>query len=556
MLKALTLFPPYLAIMTVLLVILPTVICLSMRISLYKHLQNLERKTKRLINNNSEGIQPKFINLLEIRFSNISQQVENVNTLALIDGVYNNETFTSFGINIRCEEGEYITKIVPNLLLAFGLLGTFLGITTNLYSISEIINQGGGDITDLTSQLQRPLQSMGIAFITSLIALICSSLLTVNNIKHNVNLEKNSLLTNLEDYIDNIYRPKIRGYSRLDEAVNRMVDKQNEFLLRFHENVGQVLEQTFKKAADRIADENEKSQTLVSQLYENLFDACSAINNGAISFKDSMINLQNHLETLRIMMPVLTQNMQSFEKSVNIMLSASNQIEASKFSQSLTTTITNLADIEFKFTKTTELLANSATELIDNNKKATQLAQDIYNQFHLSSGSLENSALVFASSATSIKESKFNEHLDNTTNKIVTIQEQFSQTINQLAQVIKPINTNIELLENYTHKMKNLTGSIDQVVMNTDSINVRYLETTNTSKNILVELEKLSSNHQNTSGKLTDNLNKIIEDLQNKMKFLTNYEKEYLGLNQKLILQLQELSEFIIGKEKAINDRW
>jgi hypothetical protein len=121
-------------------------------------------------------------------------------------------------------------RVLPNLLLAFGLLGTFLGITLNLTGISELINLSGGGDVNLSIKLQKPLESMGIAFITSLIGLVCSSLITVNNIIFNTNIAKFNLISCLEDYLDNILQPTVEGSSRLDKAVNRMVEKQEEFL--------------------------------------------------------------------------------------------------------------------------------------------------------------------------------------------------------------------------------------------------------------------------------------------------------------------------------------
>ena len=84
--------------------------------SLYIHLQDLEKKTRRLVSGDSQGMQPRFINLLQQRFAKASQQIENVNTIALVDGVYHQETITFLKFNIRCEEAEYITKTIPNLL--------------------------------------------------------------------------------------------------------------------------------------------------------------------------------------------------------------------------------------------------------------------------------------------------------------------------------------------------------------------------------------------------------------------------------------------------------
>lgn len=616
MLETFKIFPLWLTITTIIFVILPAIFSGFIRRNLYKHLEDLESKTRRLVNGDSQGIQPRFINLLRQRFAKASQQIENVNTIALIDGVYHQETISFLKFKIRCEEAEYITKTIPNLLLAFGLLGTFLGITLNLNSISEIINQGEADILDLTNQLQQPLQSMAIAFITSLIGLFCASILTVTNLKYNINLEKNSLLNNLEDYLDNIYKPLVEGDTRLDKAVNKMVEKQTEFLTRFHENVGQVLERTFKKAADRIADENEKSQQLANQVYQNLLDASSAITAGANVFQLSTKTLESQVESLQKMIPILRQNIESFAQSSNLILTASHRIEASKFSENLEKITDNLAQTQEAFTASTKELTGGIIRFNNDSKQATNLAINIYQELKKASESLEESSVLFADSANTIKDSgfskelavttdnlktiqqplleiinilnqtiqplenniktfdasinkmvevtpdyrqfkdaielldksanifinsaeaikqsKFNNGLAETTTNLAKIQGIFLEAINRLNQVVKPITTNIKTLEISSNKMALLAQNINQIELNINMINERYLEMTNISREILLKLGENTVKNINNYSELFSKINKINNELEERLKLLENNEELLLAILKQL----------------------
>ncbi|MFM7790525.1 MAG: methyl-accepting chemotaxis protein, partial [Microcystis panniformis] len=161
--------------------------------------------------------------------------------------------------SLSCEKWDYFVRVLPNLLLAFGLLGTFFGITLNLTGISTLIDINNVDVQSLGEKLKTPLESMGIAFITSLIGLACSSLLTVINLIFNTNLAKVNLISSLEDYLDNILQPTVEGNSRLDKAVNRMVEKQETFLNNFHKEVKIVLESSLGKVAKEIADGNQET---------------------------------------------------------------------------------------------------------------------------------------------------------------------------------------------------------------------------------------------------------------------------------------------------------
>ncbi|MBE9170329.1 hypothetical protein IQ238_23345 [Pleurocapsales cyanobacterium LEGE 06147] len=229
MFELLNLIPSYLIYLTVTLVIIPTIAAVCLRYSLYQHLTNSAKKVNRLLALESRGQQPKIVENLENRFRQAREKLEQVNTIALIDGVYSQEKFTCFGFSLRCEQWDYFCQTLPNLLLAFGLLGTFFGITLNLSNISQALEQGSPDVTNLIVQLQTPLQSMGIAFITSLIAIFCSSVLILINLRCNTNLAKSLLISSLEDYLDNIFQRSIEGISRLDLAINRMVKQQEEF---------------------------------------------------------------------------------------------------------------------------------------------------------------------------------------------------------------------------------------------------------------------------------------------------------------------------------------
>lgn len=160
--------PLELIILTLLFVVLPSIATIFYRLTLYQHLINLEEKVRRLINRQPSGQQPKIIDKLQERFKEASSNLDQVNTVALIDQVYSQEKVWGFS----CEQIDYFCRILPNLLLAFGLLGTFLGITINLGTLSQTINQtNSSNVSGLLAELKRPLEGMSIAFTTSLTGL-------------------------------------------------------------------------------------------------------------------------------------------------------------------------------------------------------------------------------------------------------------------------------------------------------------------------------------------------------------------------------------------------
>ena len=159
-----------------------TIAFIALRISLYKELKRINSRTSRLLlANGEEGIQPPIINRLRDRYQKASKNLEQVNTAALIDNIYKEETMSFINVKIQYDQAEGFTKVWPNLLIAFGLIGTFWGITHNLNNISAALatlNQGNLDISRL---LKNPLQDMGIAFSSSLAGILLGSALTVAN---------------------------------------------------------------------------------------------------------------------------------------------------------------------------------------------------------------------------------------------------------------------------------------------------------------------------------------------------------------------------------------
>jgi hypothetical protein len=245
----LALLPGYLIISALLFVIFPTIMAILLRYALFKHLHHLRDKAQKLIGGfNLESI-PKMISKLEHRFIDSHHNREQINTAAIIESVYSQEKFYFFGRYLGCEFIDDLCQILPNLLLAFGLLGTFLGITLNLSGLSQTITQIDiNNVKNLVEELNKPLQGMGVAFTASLLAIACSALLTVFNLSWNTNIVKSSLLSTVEDYIDNIYLPKIQPVNLIEEETNQLSQNFEEML----DKLGNTIELSMTKAFSRI----------------------------------------------------------------------------------------------------------------------------------------------------------------------------------------------------------------------------------------------------------------------------------------------------------------
>lgn len=323
------LLPSYLSFLIVVLVILPTIVTLLLRFTLYRYLVRLGVWVRGVLVGERYVDQPGIIHLLERRTDQASHHLEQVNTAALIEGAYSQEEFPFVGFSLRCEAVDYFSRTLPNLLLAFGLLGTFLGITINLGSLSQIITQANiRDVGTLVQQLNQPLQGMGIAFISSLIAVVCSSVLTVANLYWNTALAKSALLNSLEDYFDNIYLPTLGTHPPVGKAVDRLVNELSHFLTQFSRVTQATLQQALTKPIEQLVETNDRNSQLAEQIYRGLFQSSETIADSAKIFQQ-----------------------------------AANTIEQSKFAEKLSTATADLAIAQNQFSQSSLVLKRSTQSI-------------------------------------------------------------------------------------------------------------------------------------------------------------------------------------------------
>ncbi|MDB9427072.1 methyl-accepting chemotaxis protein [Microcystis aeruginosa CS-564/01] len=517
------LFPPYLILLTLVLVIFPTVLAVGIRIALYKYLQESTVKVKRLIRGESRGVQPKIISNLENRFKIASSQLDDVNTAALVDGLYHEEQFTFMSKSLSCEKWDYFVRVLPNLLLAFGLLGTFFGITLNLTGISTLIDINNVDVQSLGEKLKTPLESMGIAFITSLIGLACSSLLTVINLIFNTNLAKVNLISSLEDYLDNILQPTVEGNSRLDKAVNRMVEKQEEFLKNFHSEVKIVLEKSLGKVAKEIADGNQETAKLVTQVCERLTETAGTLSTGATTFQRSAFELNEQVPIITQANREFTQSSQELKNSVLLFKQASELIEKSNFSGNIERFTASLAETQARFTQSTALLEQNIGEIISSNKRANDLAEQVYLNIQESSQKLQNSALGFLEASEKIESSQFADKLVQASADLMTAHQQFANSTTDLNQS--------------TQSLASLTQDFQRSMTTMVELGIKITDLNQKSETILEQNQQRSVTEQEKLSNIQGELVKLIETVKT---YQDSFNSESKQLGNQLINRLDE----------------
>lgn len=503
--------PLPLILTTIVIVFIPSLATFFLRFSLYQHLQNLEKTVRKLINKQSPGKKPKILEELEMRFHQASNQLDHVNTAALIDQVYSQEKI----YGITCEQIDYWCRILPNLLLAFGLFGTFFGITTNLSELSQAINQtNASNVNELVAELNKPLEGMSIAFVTSLTGLFFSTTLTVFNWLKNTSFAKYRLFSCLEDYLDNIYQPQIQGDTRLDRIVKRMVSQQDEFLTRFGSTVRDAVEQSMGRVAKQIEAGNKEATLLAKQVYESFYNAAGTISSAATKFEHTIgeLNAKAHV----------------FKESAEIFAKSQFPQKLSAATADLVTTQSKFSESAASLATTIESFATILSELQSSTQELTKLSADIRN--------INQTALEV-----------FNLHQSNQTSLQDIIPQlkqganSYSKAINKLDKLEQKVVNQAENLDNVVISIKELLNSVQQ---HNDRSNQKLTSLCQELDNNTQGFTNLVGNIESLSTNLKDNLTLLIKEIQvlhnSNNILITQHEK----IGDRLIENMKELTKF------------
>jgi tetrahydromethanopterin S-methyltransferase subunit G len=566
--------PLYLILITLFLVVIPSLVTIFLRISLYRYLIKLTNEVQKLIKTRSVGGQRKIIQTLEARFDQASKQLEQVNTGALIDQIYSQEKIKGF----TCEQIDYLCRILPNLLLAFGLLGTFLGITINLAALSQTINQSNAnDVSNLVSELKKPLEGMSIAFSTSLIGIALSSVLTIFNSIWNTNFAKYQLISSLEDYLDNIYLPQVQGDTRLDKIVNKMVSQQDEFLTNFGETVRKAVEQSMGKVAKQIADGNQETTYLAKQVYEKFTVSAGTISRAANEFQNSMSDLNATSQ-------IFKQSAEIFEQSQFPLKLSLATVDLSNTQQKFSESATSLA-------ATTELIINALIEIENCSQTLINLGEEIKSmnqtsiqvlELHQNNQNLLSEIIPQLHAGANSYEKAVNK-LDNLDQRVSDKFNNFDQLITAMTQLLENVKTyTTELISKVTTETENSSQSLISLSEEIKSMNqtsIQVLDLHQNSQNLLTEIipqlhagansyekavNKLDDLDQRVSDKVNsfDKLITTIDQLLKTVKTYTNDVNTTISIasnqidanNQKLMKLLENNNSQLISEYQNVSN--
>jgi hypothetical protein len=190
--------PFFLLIFVVLLMIVPALIAIFMRFLYYNRLRTVEKQTEALFNEQpTQGSYDPIIAEVEDAFEKSDQEdPDNINTVALINQVFDKETLPVFGV--RLGWAEYTTQTFPSILLFLGTVGLLLGMAGNLFLVRTSEN---------ALQVEGTM-GLGVAFLAGFSGFILSLILIGINFFYDTNSVKERVYTSLLLHLENLSAKK------------------------------------------------------------------------------------------------------------------------------------------------------------------------------------------------------------------------------------------------------------------------------------------------------------------------------------------------------------
>jgi hypothetical protein len=263
--------------------------------------------------------------------------VEDYRTISMAArGEVNTQAIVEKNFSIRLKGlglGERFVKNSVSLMVVLGLLGTFYGLTLSVGKLVELLNTSGNSemlvsMDSIIAGLISSVRGMSVAFSTSLAGVAGSIVITVLGILINVEEARESLMVQLEDYLDNVVEQELlfkkeSELSRIGKAIETSFDG-------FSSKVEGILQSTVLDFSDKLAmasNNIEKSSGCLEDTIMKFENALNVFSNNTRDFSEFNHNLRGNIERMDVAFINLGESLVETSKII-----ASNQKVMSDFS--------------------------------------------------------------------------------------------------------------------------------------------------------------------------------------------------------------------------------
>jgi methyl-accepting chemotaxis protein len=249
-----------------------------------------------------------------------------VNTQAIIE--------KNFSIMLKgAGLGERFVRNSVSLMVVLGLLGTFYGLTMSVGRLVELLSTSGNSdvlvsMDSIITGLISSVRGMAVAFSTSLAGVGGSIVITVLGIVINIEESRQSLMVQLEYYLDNIVEQELlqnkeSELSRISKTIVTSFDG-------FSAKVEDILRSTVLDFSDKLAAAGsniENSSKCLEETIVKFENALSLFSSNTRDFSEFNHNLRGNIERMDVAFMNLRESIAETSKNI-----ASNQEAMNNFS--------------------------------------------------------------------------------------------------------------------------------------------------------------------------------------------------------------------------------
>ncbi len=219
-------------------------------------------------------------------------KIEQINTQAIIEKNFNSQLKSLY-------LGEKFIKRAVSLMIVLGLLGTFYGLTLSIGELVRTLAASGGiDVLDsmdsVIAGLISSVRGMSVAFVTSLFGIASSILLTIVNIFFSVEDVRESVMVEMEGYLDNTLAKDLESKIETPEEIIK-----NELISSLHD-FNTNLEQSMKEITEVLSFRFASATSGIEQFSESLLRSVERFDNSLQTFAENtrdFSEFNHHLKT-------------------------------------------------------------------------------------------------------------------------------------------------------------------------------------------------------------------------------------------------------------------
>lgn len=210
---------------------------------------------------------------------------QDTNTPAIVTSTIN----TDMGFCLFCE--RFLSNAV-SLFVTLGLLGTFLGLSLSVSSLSQLLGSTSdwqNALNNMGSGLLSALSGMGVAFYTSLVGVGCSIILTILRTIFSPEGVREQLENELELWLDHRVAPRL--------ATDRVKD-DSQLIKMMSDNLNvttATMDSTLKATTESL-----------QRSLSDFSDTVDGFNRGVRDFSEFDYNLRGTVEKLDVAVRELT----------------------------------------------------------------------------------------------------------------------------------------------------------------------------------------------------------------------------------------------------------